>query len=58
MPFMNDLFIEMDDVLGCGQVNHDGKWWFDVEKQQEGKREPDEGFEPTLDSAAQPFHKR
>jgi tRNA(adenine34) deaminase len=32
VPFLNDAFVRMDDVSGYGQVNHEGKWWFDVER--------------------------
>jgi len=39
MPLMNGIFIKMDDVLGYSQVNHDGKWWFDVEREGEGERD-------------------
>ncbi len=28
-PFMNGLFIKMDDVLGYGRPDYDKKWWLD-----------------------------
>jgi len=30
MPFLNDLIIRADSLLGYGQEHYDDKWWLDT----------------------------